>query len=92
MVASRITIGRMRSPPAMLTLAAASEFGRDVVDEMDAEETLPIRLVRQRIVIDHFQIIDAVERAAADGVAPAFVATKIERHGRFAHARRGLLS
>src|SRR6266516_5224704 len=60
-------------------------FGRNVVHEMDAEKTLPIRLVR-RIMIDDFEIIDAVESAAAYGVAPAFVATEIERHGRFAHA------
>ena len=44
---------------------------------MDAQETLPIRL-DQRVVIDDFEIIDAVERAAADRVAPAFVAAEID--------------
>ena len=37
-------------------------------------------------MIDDFEIIDPVERAPADRVAPPFVAAEIERHGRFAHA------
>src|SRR6266516_2266125 len=56
--------------------------GREVVYEMDAVKTLPIGRVR-RIMIDDLQITDAVARAGTAGVAPAFVATKIERPGRF---------
>ena len=62
--------------------------GRDVVHEMDAQKALPIRL-DERVVIDHFEIIDAVERAAADRVAPAFVAAEIERHGSIRSCARG---
>src|SRR6266516_871829 len=59
--------------------------GRDVVHEMDAEETLTTGLGR-RVVIDHLQIIDTVESTAAYGVAPTFVATEIKWAGRLAHA------
>ena len=53
---------------------------------MDAQKTLAVGGRRRRVVIDDFKIIDAVERAPTNRVAPAFVAAKVERQGRVAHA------
>ena len=65
------TMPRMRSPPSIWIFAAAERIGRKIVDEMNDELLLPIgRIAELDLVVEHFQIIDAVERAADELVAP----------------------
>ncbi len=52
--------------------------GRQVVDEMDDQFFLPIgRIALLDLMVEHFEIIDAVEGAAGQIVAPALIAAKI---------------
>ncbi len=52
--------------------------GCQVIDEMDDQFFLPIgRIALLDLMVEHFEIIDAVEGAAGQIVAPALIAAKI---------------